>query len=177
MKNDIVFIINNKLYDYKYINYTVIFIITVLYSYYSLYISLLHNNYYIIIIYFSIIIISYIKYENFSYVIGFVYLLTYEILNNYMFKHSIIEANGSYERAQEKSKKTEQEMKASAENTDSVNNPCETYITNRLMELGVKISSKKYAAPEAEKTPKNAPTIDTIVFSTPAVLDLRNSGM
>lgn len=172
MEDSIIYIINNKLYEYKYINYTIVFIITILYSYYSLYISLLNNNYYIIAIYFSIIMISYIKYNKFSYIIGLVYLLTYEFFNNHIFKHNIIEAN-SYDRAEQKSKKSEQEMKDSAENTDSTNNPCESYITNRLIELGVKVKSNKHSAPKAEATPANAPTIDTMKIPTFTPLDLR----
>ena len=173
MQYDIIYIINNKLYEYKYINYTIAFIITILYSYYSLYISLLNSNYYIIAIYFSIIMISYIKYKNFSYLIGFVYLLTYEFFNSYIFKHNIIEAASSYDTARQKSKKSEKELKDSAENAESTNNPCETYITNRLTELGVKVKSNKYSAPKAESTPANAPTIHNVSLPTPTPLNLR----
>ena len=38
--NDFVFIINNKLHNYKYLKYTIIFYILIIHSYYTLYINL-----------------------------------------------------------------------------------------------------------------------------------------
>ena len=75
MSYNLVYIINNKLHNNKYKLYTLIFYILIIHSYYILYKNLYNNNYIIIFIYFVLLLLMYIKYNKFSYFIGYVYLL------------------------------------------------------------------------------------------------------
>ena len=81
MKLSIVHIINNKLHNFDYLNYTIIFYIIVLYTYYSLFIYLLNKNYIILLLYFTFFILVYNSYKNFTYIIGLVILITFKIFN------------------------------------------------------------------------------------------------
>ena len=81
MKLSILYIINNKLHNFEYLNYTIIFYIIVLYTYYSLFVYLLNKNYIILLLYFTFFILVYNSYKNFTYIIGLVILITFKIFN------------------------------------------------------------------------------------------------
>ena len=81
MKLSIVHIINNKLHNFEYLNYTIIFYIIVLYTYYSLFVYLLNKNYIILLLYFTFFILVYNSYKNFTYIIGLVILIIFKIFN------------------------------------------------------------------------------------------------
>ena len=80
MQLSIIYIINNKLHTFKYLNYTIIFYIILFYTYYSLLVYLLNKNYTMLILYFMFFILVYSFYKNFTYFIGFAFLIISEAI-------------------------------------------------------------------------------------------------
>lgn len=89
MTRDFIFIINNKLHNYNYLKYTILFCIILIHSYYALFTYLKTNNNMLIFVYFSIILLFYTKFNKFSYIIGYSYLL----FTSYIFSINIFPIN------------------------------------------------------------------------------------
>jgi hypothetical protein len=81
MKSNIVDIINNKLHNFKYLNYTIIFYIIFFYTYYRLFVYLLNKNYIMLLLYFIFFILVYNSYKNFTYVIAFIIIIMLRVFN------------------------------------------------------------------------------------------------
>lgn len=164
MTIDIVNIINNKLHNIKYFNYTILFYIILIYSYYILYSYLKKENYIILIFYFVFLYLLYKKFNKFTYLLLYVFLLLINLLNidKFFAKNKLIEnasnlgetdesatlgeSNSGLDkiqsRADAKGDKAKRDGKRA--NDNAKNNPCKTYITTRLEQLGIKISSDSY---------------------------------
>ena len=151
MLDKLIFIINNKLHTYDYILYTIAFYIVIIASYYSLYVNLTNNNYTIIFIYFSIILLSYMKFKKFSYFIGYVYLLFANIIAKNFNMNINIKENLSNsgetldEKIDRKSKAKESELENEADNAEEKTpkaTPCESYILGKLAERKLTIEAK-----------------------------------
>ena len=140
MSYNLVYIINNKLHNNKYKLYTLIFYILIIHSYYILYKNLYNNNYIIIFIYFVLLLLMYIKYNKFSYFIGYVYLLVTSLFIKNSIKETLsLEQNVDQRRGT---------MSAELENVHAGNSteatPCETYILKRLGQQELNISTPTY---------------------------------
>ena len=164
MTVDIVNIINNKLHNIRYFNYTIIFYIILIYSYYILYSYLNKKNYIILIFYFIFLLLLYKKFNKFTYLLLYVFLLVINLLDidKFFVKNKLIEnasnlgkndesvtlggSNSGLDeiqsRANAKGDQAKKDGKKANENAE--NNPCKTYITTRLEEIGIKISSDSY---------------------------------
>lgn len=164
MTIDIVNIINNKLHSIKYLNYTIIFYIILIYSYYILYSYLKKENYIILIFYFIFLFLLYSKFNKFTYLLLYVFLLVINLLdiNKFFAKNKLIEnasnlgetdesvtlggSNSGLDKIQSRAdaKRDKAERDGKRANDNAENNPCKTYITTRLEQLGIKISSDSY---------------------------------
>ncbi len=149
MLDKLIFIINNKLHTYDYILYTIAFYIVIIASYYSLYVNLINNNYTIIFIYFSIILLSYIKFKKFSYFIGYVYLLFANIIAknfNMNIKENLPGSGETLdEKIDRKSKAEKSKLENEADNAEESTpkaTPCESYILGKLAERKLTIEPK-----------------------------------
>ena len=150
MFDNFIFIINNKLHSKDYILYTITFYIVIIVSYYSLYINLCNNNYHVIIIYFSIVLLSYMTFKKFSYFIGYLYLIVASIINNYTIK--IIENQQNNETIDQRIEKKRSSTRSSLEddandpaNSSPESTPCESYILEKLAERKLIIASNKHS--------------------------------
>ena len=164
MSIDIVNIINNKLHNIKYLNYTIIFYIILIYSYYILYSYLKKENYIILIFYFVFLYLLYKKFNKFTYLLLYVFLLVINLLNidKFFVKNKLIEnignlgnnnasatlggSNSGVDKIQSRADAKGDQAKKDGKkvNDKAKNNPCKTYITTRLEQLGIKISSNSY---------------------------------
>jgi hypothetical protein len=151
--NNIINIINNKLYKSKYI--TAAFFLVFFYTYYILFIYLQEQNYILLLLYFSLLLLLYNKFDKFSYFICFIALILIKIFNiDYQNKiienvenAENVEVDTTADTIRERSEAKGDRLKADANNSKTSktkNNPCETYITNRLIESGIKISTNSY---------------------------------
>ena len=197
MHYNLVNIINTKLYNSKYINFLIIFCIIVFYSYYSLYNYLINKNYIMIILYFTLLILLYKNYNKFTYFICYLFLLIFKLFNidyflsiktNSLF-NNIIESqsniadanetvtlggsNTTGDEARNRAKTQGNELKKTANNSESKNNPCESYITNRLQQLGINISSNSYSM--ADQTESTEKKIDEMMPSEPIDTSIANN--
>jgi len=156
MESTIVHIINNKLHNFKYINYTIIFYIIVLYTYYSLFVYLLNKNYIMLLLYFTFFILVYNFYKNFTYIIGLFILIIFKIFNidtivnsnsiNLVNKFLKIEnATGVMNKVRSKSNAKESELNDNAKkNNKEKRNPAKEHIIDAVQKAGIKISNDKY---------------------------------
>ena len=156
MESNIVHILNNKLHNFKYLNYTIIFYIILLYTYYSLFVYLLNKNYIMLLLYFTFFILLDSSYKNFTYFIGFVILIIFRVFNidNIVNSNSIdlvnkfntnkIESFGLVTRIKEKANEEGDSRKKDAQNNRPAPNPCKSYIINKVQQLGITISNKGY---------------------------------
>ena len=156
MELTIVHIINNKLHNFKYLNYTIIFYIIVLYTYYSLFVYLLNKNYIMLLLYFAFFIFVYNFYKNFTYIIGLFILIIFRIFNidTIVTSNSInlvnkfinvnIENLEVMNKVRSKADSKESELNNSAKNNKQKPNPAKNYIIDALQEAGIKISNEKY---------------------------------
>ena len=150
MRVNIVDIINNKLHNVKYLNFTIIFYIVFIYTYYRLFIYLLNKNYVMLLLYFIFFILVYTFYKNFTYIIGFVFLIIFRIFNiDTMVNKKLIEGNdfSSIMKSIEKESNEKGDiMKKNAERNKGTqpNNPCKSYIINKLQEAGLTISNNTF---------------------------------
>ena len=164
MTIDIVNIINNKLHNIKYFNYTILFYIILIYSYYILYSYLKKENYIILIFYFVFLYLLYKKFNKFTYLLLYVFLLLINLLNidKFFAKNKLIEnasnlgkndesatlggSNSGLDEIQSRADAKADQAKRDGKraNDNAKNNPCKTYITTRLEQLGIKISSDSY---------------------------------
>lgn len=197
MQYNLVNIINTKLYNFKYINFLIIFCIIVFYSYYNLYNYLINKNYIMIILYFTLLILLYKNYNKFSYFICYLFLLIFKLFNidyflsiktNSLF-NNIIESqsniadanetvtlggsNTTGDEARNRAETQGNELKKTANNSESKNNPCESYITNRLQQLGINISSNSYSM--ADQTESTEKKIDEMMPSEPIDTSIANN--
>ena len=138
MSHNLIYIINNKLHNNKYKLYTILFYLVIIHSYYSLYINLYKNNYTIILIYFSLLFIFYIKYKKFSYFICYPYIL----ISSYFIKSNFKEGNLA-ERVAADRAGTESELNNESSSEERAT-PCESYIIKRLSEKDLELSSSTY---------------------------------
>jgi len=164
MPSDLMKIINNKLYKSKYI--TASFFVVFFYTYYRLFIYLQDKNFIMLILYFSLLLVLYNKFNKFSYIICFIALILIQIFNiDKLLKSKIIENNENendvqvgrggttMDTIQERSNAKGDTLKSNAEDaksSDTKSNPCENYISNRLLESGIKISTKSYSMDDAK---------------------------
>lgn len=150
MRVNIVDIINNKLHNFKYLYFTIIFYIVFIYTYYRLFVYLLNKNYVMLLLYFIFFILVYTFYKNFTYIIGFVFLIIFRIFNiDTMINKKLIEGNdfSSIMKSIEKeSNEKGDNMKKNAERNKGTqpNNPCKSYIINKLQEAGLTISNNTF---------------------------------
>ena len=157
MESTIVHIINNKLHNFKYINYTIIFYIIVLYTYYSLFVYLLNKNYIMLLLYFTFFIVLYNFYKNFTYIIGLFILIIFKIFNidTTINSNSInlvnkfinvnIENLALMDKVRAKSNAKESELNNNAKkNNKEKRNPAKEHIIDVLQKAGIKISNDKY---------------------------------
>ena len=172
MPLDLMNIINNKLYKFKYI--TAAFFVVFFYTYYRLFIYLQDKNYIMLILYFSLLLLLYNKFNKFSYFICFIALILIQIFNiDNLLKNKIIEnienvqndqnvqvgTNGettTMDTIQKRSKAKGDTLNTTAENTktsNTENNPCENYIRNRLLKSGVKPSTSDYTTNKKKDDP------------------------
>jgi len=177
MQIDIINIINKKLYNYNYINYTIIFYIIIFYSYYSLFDYIINNNYIMIILYFILLTSLYKNFNKFSYIICYVFLVIIKIFNFDYFilkltNNKIIEnqsnianneekvtlggSNTTGEEAETRSKAQADDLRNNAKNVKSENNPCESYITHRLQELGLNVKTNSNNMDNKKKSTQNS---------------------
>ena len=145
--NDFVFIINNKLHNYKYLKYTIIFYILIIHSYYTLYINLKKNNYMLILLYFIIVLIFYNKYNKFSYFIGYVYLL----FTSYFINNKLIEGNKTSlrSRVNERRNNIQQKFDEDLEEAEGApeSTPAETYILKEISNRKLKVQGTEFKNP------------------------------
>lgn len=150
MRLTIVDIINIKLHNFKYLNFTIIFYIVFFYTYYTLFVYLQNKNYVMLLLYFIFFILVYSFYKNFTYIIGFVILIIFRIFNiDTMVNNKLIEGNefSSIMKSIEKeSNEKGDNMKKNAERNKGKqpNNPCKSDIINRVQEAGLTISNNTY---------------------------------
>jgi len=158
MESNIVHIINNKLHNFKYLNYTIIFYIILLYTYYSLFVYLLNKNYIMLLLYFTFFIVLYNFYKNFTYIIGLFIIIIFKIFNidttinsnsiNLVNKFLKIEnATGVMNKVRAKSNSKESELNDNADNAKKKKekrNPTKEHIIDALQKAGIKISNDKY---------------------------------
>jgi len=178
MKRDFIYIINNKLHNYNYLKYTIIFYIVIIHSYYALFIYLKNNNNMLIFAYFLLLLLCYSKFNKFSYFICYVYLLfTSYLFSINIFSDVIIEGETGRNAAKETSGQAflEDEQKlgdkisdrrASAksklddhqENTEPETKeaPSRTYIAKRISQRTLKVTGDF-------KTPASNKKIDTSI--------------
>ena len=160
MRLDIVDIINNNLHKLKYLNFTIAFYIIFFYTCYSLFIYLLNKNYIMLLLYFVFFILLYSYYKNFTYFIGFVFLIIFKIFNfDTMVNNKLIEGNSFSSLMSSLEKETNAKgdnMKSTAENNkgQQPNNPCKSYIINKLQESGLNISNNTYNSDNAKVSTK-----------------------
>jgi hypothetical protein len=165
MKLSILHIINNKLHNFEYLNYTIIFYIIVLYTYYSLFVYLLNKNYIILLLYFTFFILVYNSYKNFTYIIGLVILITFKIFNidTRLNSNSINLINTftnvkveNYDIMNKIKKETDiriSKLKADIDSDDNVPpaNPAKSYIVDAVQRAGLNISSNQFNYKNQEK--------------------------
>jgi hypothetical protein len=156
MKSNIVDIINNKLHNFKYLNYTIIFYIIFFYTYYRLFVYLLNKNYIMLLLYFIFFILVYNSYKNFTYVIGFVIIIMLRVFNidtilnsssiNLVnkFNTNKIENLEVMAKIREKANNEGKELEKGAKNNKPPPNPCKSYIINEVQKAGIKIANKSY---------------------------------
>ena len=147
MQLTIIYIINNKLHTFKYLNYTIIFYIILFYTYYSLLVYLLNKNYTMLILYFMFFILVYSFYKNFTYFIGFAFLIIFKIFNidNAVNNNKLLEGNSNIDKLmakiEAKAKAKENELKKNLNDNDPPNNPCKTHIISKIQEQGISITA------------------------------------
>ena len=165
MKLSIVHIINNKLHNFDYLNYTIIFYIIVLYTYYSLFIYLLNKNYIILLLYFTFFILVYNSYKNFTYIIGLVILITFKIfnidtrLNNNSinlintFTNVKVEKFDIMNEIENKANIRIQKLESGLDSDDYIppSNPAKSYIVDAVQRAGLNISSNQFNYKNQEK--------------------------
>lgn len=158
MELTIVHIVNNKLHNFKYLNYTIIFYIILLYTYYSLFVYLLNKNYIMLLLYFTFFIVLYNFYKNFTYIIGLFIIIIFKIFNidttinsnsiNLVNKFLKIENIGVMDKIRDKANAKESELNNNANNAKKNNkekrNPAKDYITNALQEEDIEIANEEY---------------------------------
>jgi len=157
MESNIVHILNNKLHNFKYLNYTIIFYIILLYTYYSLFVYLLNKNYIMLLLYFTFFIVLYNFYKNFTYIIGLFILIIFKIFNidttinsnsiNLVNKFLKIENAAVMDKVRAKSDAKESELNDNADNAKKKKekrNPTKEHIIDVLQKVGIKISNEKY---------------------------------
>lgn len=155
MESTIVHIINNKLHNFKYLNYTIIFYIILLYTYYSLFVYLLNKNYIMLLLYFTFFIVLYNFYKNFTYIIGLFIIIIFKIFNidttinsnsiNLVNKFLKIENVAVMDKVRAKSNAKESELNNNAKkNNKEKRNPTKESIIHALDQAGIKISNDKY---------------------------------
>jgi len=165
MKLSIVHIINNKLHNFDYLNYTIIFYIIVLYTYYSLFVYLLNKNYIILLLYFTFFILVYNSYKNFTYIIGLVILITFKIfnidtrLNNNSinlintFTNVKVEKFDIMNEIENKANIRIQKLESDLDSDDYIppSNPAKSYIVDAVQRAGLNISSNQFNYKNQEK--------------------------
>jgi len=165
MKLSIVHIINNKLHNFEYLNYTIIFYIIVLYTYYSLFVYLLNKNYIILLLYFTFFILVYNSYKNFTYIIGLVILIIFKIfnidtrLNNNSinlintFTNVKVEKFDIMNEIENKANIRIQKLESGLDSDDYIppSNPAKSYIVDAVQRAGLNISSNQFNYKNQEK--------------------------
>ena len=153
---NIINIINNKLHNFKYLNFTIMFYVIIFFTYYRLFVYLLNKNYIMLLLYFIFFILFYSSYKNFTYVIGFVILIFFKIFNidTILNSNSItlvnkfntnkIENLEIMNKITEKANSEGDELEKSAKNNKPPPNPCKSYIINEVQKAGIKIANKQY---------------------------------
>ena len=139
MAHNFIYIINKKLHNHRYITYTILFYLMIIHSFYCLYINLYNNNFIEIFIYFSLILLFYTKYKNFSYFIGYPYIL----VTSYFVQNNIKENLTLREKSEARKNTIKSELENDAPNEDEETTPCEAYIVKRLTESDLNMSTAK----------------------------------
>ena len=168
MKLSILYIINNKLHNFEYLNYTIIFYIIVLYTYYSLFVYLLNKNYIILLLYFTFFILVYNSYKNFTYIIGLVILITFKIFNiDTTLNNSSINLINTFTNVKVENLENSDIMNAIKKETNirinklktdidsdvyiPPSNPAKSYIVDAVQRAGLTISSNQFNYKNQEK--------------------------
>ena len=122
------------------------------------------ENYIILIFYFIFLFLLYSKFNKFTYLLLYVFLLLINLLNidKFFAKNKLIEnasnlgkndesatlggSNSGLDKIQSRAdaKRDKAERDGKRANDNAKNNPCKSYITSRLEQLGIKISSDSY---------------------------------
>jgi len=149
MRLKLVDIINTKLHNFKYLNFTIAFYIIFFYTCYSLFVYLLNKNYIMLLLYFVFFILLYSYYKNFTYFIGFVFLIIFKIFNidNIINNNRVIEGNdfsSVLAGIEDESQKKGDKMEADAKKSKPAPNPCKNYIIDKVQQAGFKISNKAF---------------------------------
>ena len=168
MTLDLMNIINNKLYKSNYIAAS--FFVVFFYTYYRLFIYLQDKNYIMLILYFSLLLVLYNNFKKFSYIICFIALILIQIFNidnllnifvkNYNNKiienldsENDVQVGTTMDTIQKRSDAKGATLENNAEDaksSDTKSNPCENYISKRLIESGIKVSTKSYNMDDAK---------------------------
>jgi hypothetical protein len=163
MPHNFIYIINKKLHNHKYITYTILFYLVIIHSFYCLYINLYNNKYIEIFIYFSLILLFYTKYKNFSYFIGYPYILA----TSYFIQNNIKENLTLREKAQSRKDNIESELEDN-QNEEEEATPCEAYIVRRLTQRDLNMTTaRNNTNPPRQQTgttlslPSSPPPIDS----------------
>lgn len=149
MKLDIINIVNNKLHNFKYLNFTIAFYVIIFYTYYRLFMYLIDKNYIMLLLYFIFFILVYSFYKNFTYFIGFVILIIFRVFNidNMINNNILIEGNDFSSLMNDI--KAEANKKGDKLENDSKNkkpppNPCKSYIIDKVQQAGINIANTSF---------------------------------
>jgi len=184
MRRDFIYIINNKLHNYNYLKYTILFYIIIIHSYYALFVYLKNNNNMLIFAYFLLLLLCYTKFNMFSYFICYFYLLfTSYLFSINIFSSVIIEGNSgrnaakeakgeaflkdeeklgskvSARRASAKAKLDEDQENSKSEQETG---PAGTYLAKRISERSLNITGEG-----GFKTPPSTKRVGTKLTSNP----------
>ena len=189
MRRDFIYIINNKLHNYNYLKYTLLFYIIILHSYYALFVYLKNNNNMLIFAYFLLLLLCYTKFNMFSYFICYFYLLftsylfSINIFSINIFSSVIIEGNSGRNAAKEAkgeaflkdeeklgSKVSARRASAKAKLDEDQENskseqergPAGTYLAKRISERSLNITGEG-----GFKTPPSTKRVGTKLTSNP----------
>jgi len=183
MKRDFIYIINNKLHNYNYLKYTLLFYIIIIHSYYALFIYLKNNNNMLIFAYFLLLLLCYTKFNKFSYFIGYVYLL----FTSYLFSINIFsgiiiegatgrnaakeasgaaflqdeESIGSKVNTRRESAKAKLDEEQENSKSEQASGPAGTYLAKRVSQRSLNITGGNF------KNPTSTKSVDTTINSNP----------
>jgi len=168
MQPNIIYIVNNKLHNFKYWNYTIVFYAIIFYTFYRLFSYLLNKNYTMLLLYIIFFTLFYSHYKNFTYFLGFIMLIIFRIFNidTIINNNVIIEGNdfsSLMSTVEDKADKKGDKLKKDFKSNKPPPNPCKSYIINKLQEAGINISGAGAAFNSNDKKSSTQSKIDDIL--------------